>query len=297
MIEHTVISDTDPAVGHEYHSEKRKAANVILVPFLNSIPAWLRWPIQKTHRAAHIFIKDAMTYRALEVAYTHGEKYPSRNAFERFFYSIWFETANVLAVRNRLRLVKRELRKSLTDALKRNKNARLLSIAAGSSRAVIEAVVETGNAKNKNLSLVFLDKDRTALEYSKILVKEFEIECPVEWTDATLGTYLTNSKGTNMFDIVEMVGLLDYFNDDRAVEIFNKIYDVLNAGGVYITGNIIAHAEKPLLSRFAGWKVIYREPETFLSLLTKSNFGKHTILVYVEPHRIHAIGVAERGNA
>ncbi len=271
--------------------------NVWMVPLLNAIPVWLRWPIQKTHPAANIFVKDAMTYRALEVAYTGGVDHPSRSALERFFYTVWFETANVLAVRNRLRLVKRELRTALKDAFLRQEKVRLLSIAAGSARAVIEAVAETGNAKNKNLSLVFLDKDRTALEYSTILVKKFGIECPVEWTDVTLGTYLKNSKGVNTFDIVEMVGLLDYFDNERAVEIFNRIYDVLNPAGKYITGNIIAHAEKPLLTRFAGWNVIYREPEEFLSLLTRSHFGKHTILVYVEPHRIHAISVAEKPDA
>lgn len=294
---HSVVHDSDPNIKFERHSQRRSRANVILVPLLNLMPLWLRPLIRRTHRAADIFVKHAMTYKALEVAYTRGRHYPSRNSIERFFYQVWFGTANVLAVRNRLRVVKRELKRALRDNFSKHETVRLLSIAAGSARAVIEAVHEAGYAKNKNLFLVFLDKDETALEYSKLLVKEFAIECPIEWTSTTLGTYLRTSKGMNFFNVIEMVGLLDYFTDVRAVELFDHIYDVLKPSGVFVTGNIIAHAEKPLLSRFAGWHVIYREPEQLLKLLVRSKFTKHDITVYVEPHKIHAVSVAVKHHA
>lgn len=238
-----------------------------------------------------------MRYEALEVAYTASAQYPSRNALERFFHWVWFETANVLAVRNRLRLVKRELKKALIDRLERTGSARMLSIAAGSARAIIEAVYETGNATNQNISLIFLDKDESALAYSQVLLRDFGVTCPVESIHTTLGTYLRNLKGKTEVDIVEMVGLLDYFDDDRAVATFDGIYDILSNHGVYITGNIISHEERPLLSRFAGWHVIYREPEELLRLLVHSKFTKHNILVYVEPFRIHAVSVAGKDHA
>lgn len=295
MNSHRITHDTDHI--HELHTEKRVHANRFIVPILNALPVWSRPLIRRTHRAADVFVKQAMRYDALEVAYTGGAQYPSRNALERFFHWVWFETSNVIAVRNRLRLVKRELKKALRARLKHEPSVRLLSIAAGSARAVLEAVHEEGLAHNRNITLVFLDKDPSALAYSKTLAKDLAVTCPIEWVEATAGTYLRSSKGKNYFDIVEMVGLLDYFPDDRAVPLFDEIYDVLTTGGTYITGNVIAHDEKPLLSRFAGWHVIYREPEELLALLVRSKFTLHNIEVYVEPHRIHSVSVAIKGNA
>ena len=91
-----------------------------------------------------------------------------------------------------------------------------------------------------------------------------------------------------------MVGLLDYFNDEKAVSIFKDIYSNLNSGGAFITANVCPNVEQKFLTKIIKWEMIYRTAEQLCSLLILSGFKESDIVVYYEPLKVHCIAVARK---
>ncbi|MBX4216047.1 hypothetical protein KW797_03795, partial [Candidatus Parcubacteria bacterium] len=132
-----IFFDRDATLNYETNSWPRKVLNFFLVPVLNVLPSSLRGLARRSHQSAGDIIDKATSHEALEVLYRDGEPYKSRNPLQTFFYYLWFTTNNPKAVRNRLKLVTRELTHELAQRFEEGKDVRLLSIASGSARAVV----------------------------------------------------------------------------------------------------------------------------------------------------------------
>ena len=69
--------------------------------------------------------------------------------------------------------------------------------------------------------VTFLDKNPYALEYSKNLAKDLPKHFNLHWVEDTASSfpkYLDNKPDLNL---VEMVGLLDYFDDEKVISVFS----------------------------------------------------------------------------
>ena len=95
-------------------------------------------------------------------------------------------------------------------------------------------------------------------------------------------------------DIVEMVGLLDYFRYRKARKIFSLIFENLPEGGKFITANIVDNEERRFITNLVGWKMIYRDPHELAHLALRSGFQREKIMVIREPLNIHTILIAEK---
>ena len=90
-----------------------------------------------------------------------------------------------------------------------------------------------------------------------------------------------------------MVGLLDYFNDEKGLEVFRQAYKTLKGEGMFITANICPHREMRFLSKI--WpKMKYRKPKNLAWLLSKSGFSADKIKILLEPLKIHIIAIAKK---
>lgn len=274
----------------ETHSRTRKIADYLLLPILNNIPGGSRALIKKTHDSAKEVMDHKTTHRALENLYKSGEPEKSKNSLQSFFHRVWFSTANSKAVRNRLKIVRSRINEELKTG-STPKERSVLSIASGSARAVIEAVDALDLENKNNLKLYFLDKNPHALTYSKQLAKNHNIDASkCTWEEGTAATFLRKevAKGSR-FNLVEMVGLLDYFDDEKAVEIFSLVEEVLAEGGAFITANIAPNKEQKFVTKVVDWKMIYRTPEELENLLIKSGFKKENMIIDIEPFGIHTV--------
>ncbi len=297
MASHTVFQDSDKELVFEYPSVRRRTLNIFLVPFLNALPASSRSMIRRTHKSAETVVRYATQYRALEALYNYGYPETSHGLLQKIFARVWFGTLNARAVRNRLRIVEREVKKAIHRRIRDGKRVHILSIAAGSSRAIIESVVALGLKDNPSVKLTFLDKDEAALAYSRILASERNLTCGLEWVCSTAGEHLRGKHANEKFTVVEMVGLMDYFTDIKAIGLFDLIYNVLEDDGVFITANINHNKEKRFVKNVVGWDMIYRTPEEIVGLVAASAFKEHNITGYVEPLNIHTIVVAQKDHA
>jgi cyclopropane fatty-acyl-phospholipid synthase-like methyltransferase len=172
------------------------------------------------------------------------------------------------------------------------KDISILSIASGSARAVIESINGLTPVAGQKISAVFLDKNPHALEYSKQSAQEYSLinrkDFSLSWINGTAETFL-NSVIQNQFNVIEMVGLLDYFNDAKATSVFSKVRGILESGGLFITANICDNPERVFMTRTIQWNMIYRSAEDLGNLLKNAGFADDEIRLYYEPLHVHVV--------
>lgn len=286
--------DYDENLGLETNSFLKNIFNFFFIPILNSLPKNFKHLIRKTNNSASVVIDNATSHKALEVLYSKGELFSLRKIGDSFFKYIWFNINNSKAVRNRLKFVTRELRKHLQSISNSDKEINILSIASGSSRAIIETVKDGHYLRNAKLSITFLDKNNDAIEYSKKLSTQIDhLPIKLEWINDSAGNFLRNPS-YKKYDIVEIVGLLDYFSDEKVVEAFRGIYSILESGGILITSNINHNVEEKFITRVIDWPMVYRTVEELAELVKQSGFDYNCIKCFYEPFKIHGIVVAKK---
>ena len=292
-----IILDTDNTLNYEVNSPLRKVLNIVLVPILNILPSSTKIIIQKSHRDVSNVVDNATNHKALEILYKNSSPQNSSSWMKKMAHMVWFGTNNSKAVRNRLRLVTRELKLAIKYTLDKKDNIYLLSIASGSARAVIEALSNVDIYKDKIVNVFFLDKNPMALEYSKGLLKEYSLlEDPrfrFTWMNGNAGT-LIKAMNQNSIDIVEMVGLLDYFDDKKAKSIFSDIHNILSIGGIFITANINDNSEKKFMTKVIKWPMIYRTCDHLGELLISAGFKKTDVRLHYEPLKIHGVAISKK---
>lgn len=180
--------DFDKTLGLETNSFLRRFFNFFLVPTLNNLPKGFKEKIKKSNKAAKEVIDNATNHNALEVLYNKGNSFSTKNLVKIIFQKVWFNMDNSKAVRNRLRFVKRELTTHLESIAKKDREINIISIASGSSRAIIEVVKDVDYLDETKLSLTFLDKNPEAIKYSKDLSKMISHKkIELDWVNDTVG--------------------------------------------------------------------------------------------------------------
>lgn len=230
------------------------------------------------------FLNHVGTFRALEVMYSY-----SPSSTSSFWERVWQSLGNAKALRNRLKLVKTLVRNALASG---GEGTTLLSVGSGSGRAVLEVLAE---AKPANVQrVVFVDISRDALEAGKELAKRLSVDSAyrLEWVRNSvqdLARFASLSP-----TVIEMVGLLDYFETEDAIRLLAGLRQILAPAGVLIVGNIRWNEEARFVERTVGWSMIYREPEEFFQLLIGAGFTAEGIHIYYEPMRIHGVAYCKK---
>lgn len=292
-----IVIEKDPVLKLDVPSVSRKIFNAALVPLLNILPQRMLPLLMKTHRSAEEVVANKTQHTALEILYHRGKSFSSKNFIQKIALWIWFGLDNPRGVRNRLKIVRREIQKELRKQLEMKERVFVLSIASGSARAVLEAIANVvEHYPNRKITVTFLDKNPKATEYSKKLSQELQLfdnpNIDISWETKTVGTYLSNHANSSNFDIIEMVGLLDYFDDKKAITTFEGIRSLLQNNGLFVCANIAANKEQKFVTNFVGWEMIYRSAESLITLLSEAGFSSQEITAYYEPLKVHSVTCA-----
>lgn len=289
-----ITIDNDDTLSYETNSILKKIINFFLVPILNLLPSGFQKLIKKSHRQTGEVIENATTYKAIEILYNYGYQHESKKLTQKIMHKIWFDFNNSKAIRNRLKLVKRELKKSIDKLSNCQSNINLLSIASGSARAVIEVLSQLKLPNNK-IFVKFLDKNNDANKHSQKLARSYLgsnlNNYDLDWITDTISGFSKYYRGQKV-DIVEMVGILDYFNDNQVLKTFSLIFDNLSDNGVLITSNISDNKERKFITKIIGWPMIYRTAEDLIELALRAGFDDKKIKVIYEPLKIHGLLIA-----
>lgn len=279
-----VEGDYDHAMAYEYEDMVHKIFIAPLVIFLTlKIFRILARKLIHQSKEATDVKRHATTHKALDIMYGFERKLTLRKGTGGFFAYILQHLSNPKALRNRLKLVKKHMRKSINQCHK--ENIIILNLGAGSARAVLETASEFSN---KNFHIVLLDKNQDALDSSRKLSGELHIKGDIRYVHDKISSIKHLFSDLHP-DIVEMVGILDYFDETRSVKVFNDIFDMLPPGGVFITGNIMPNNEEPLVTHLFGWPLVYKDIEDLKKIIKYSNFNEHRSSIVYEPLKIHTV--------
>ena len=247
--------------------------------------------------------RNAKTCHALDVIYNH------HNLWHDPLGNYWINMVNAQAVRNRKKIVVRELVKAMRNAYCNDGHIRLLSIASGSAQAVFEAlkVIFDSYPEITDIKAVFLDSDNSALEKSRQLAKDFNFTgvffysgngaLPVLYDD--LFSYIQGdafrfAEAVEVLEgqpnIIEMVGLTDYLNSRLATTLFKKIYRTLASGGTFLSGNICPNFERHFMKWVIDWnEMIYRTPQEMSRVLADTDIPSSQMQIFLEPQCLHMV--------
>lgn len=259
-------------------------------PFVKYLPKGLGtrlFTVSSEH--TNLIRKNSKTYRALELMYTYdGFSVNGNGVLDSLFAYFWESSVlNAHALRNRLKLVKKEIKKIIIDK-KRHQKIRILSLASGSARAMIEVMAEL---KDVDIEARFVDMSRDALVYSRELAEERRVANKITWIRGDVRNVEKFCRDWRP-DIVEAVGLFDYLNDDEAVKLIEKVCNALDKNGSLIISNVIENPEMRFVKEIVDWDMIYRNPDQLGELLEKGGFDAHSCRIILEPIGIHAVALA-----
>ena len=231
----------------------------------------------------------ATTWRAMEIVYNHP--YPNKFTLGGLLDDFYWYGLNCQGLRNRLKLIKDELRKAIL-AVENGEEIKLISIACGSAESVLEVMAEF-KAKNKTIKALLVDIDEEALERARKVAEYYGLENQIEVRRGSTYDIIEISKGFKP-QIIEMMGFLDYIKDEDAISLIGKIRESLEPNGYLITCNICPNIEQHFLKWVINWPMVYRSPEKFDTVASKAGFKDYR-LIY-EPLKIHGLLVAKKTN-
>lgn len=244
----------------------------------------------RSSKDANYVRENATSHKALEVTYDYRPEVIFRNGIiDGFFTYIWHHLYYAKATRNRLKLVKKLLRGYITELIKEKKQINMLSLGSGSARAVLEVISEFEN-RDVTFNFLGVDKNEDALDYCRKLAKSLNIKASLILINDKV-TNISNIIANNNFepDIVEMVGLLDYFTVVKATELVRMIYSVMKMGAYFVTCNIKMNKEEIFFTKVVNWPMLYKNEEDMKNILIDGGFKKENVSIILEPLMIHVL--------
>lgn len=249
-------------------------------PIINLVPPrWLRWIIKRTSRSGDFIIDQATTHIALEEMYGY-----SQFKIHSFWDRVWLLCDNCRAARNRLRAIKTILQAEICER-PLDHELHVLSVGCGSARSTLEVATTLPPGRVK---LTLLDQRDEAIECSKKLAERLLLPIEVESINWIQDSLLKISRHAGLdADIVELAGLLDYFEIPTCVKLLKQVGKTMKPGGLVIVTNGKVNAETPFVLRTAGWPLKYKTPADLQGILEDAGFID--VAVQVEPIGIQVI--------
>jgi acyl carrier protein len=287
--------DHDPAMHYEYPSGGWNfIIGVVLLIFQGILPLRMAQRLLGASSLGGMEVLNNVTrYPALEVMYSYKGGLPPGNGLVlRLLEYIWQHLRNARALRNRLRMVKRELRRSISAALERKDKINCLSVGAGSARAWLEVLAEMPEHESARVTLTLLDRDPRALEFGAKRARDSGVKATLQFQEGRAEDMASRyPRGT--FDVVEIVGVLDYLRQEEALGLCRLAWHVTAPLGEYITANIRNNPEVTFVKRVIGWPMIYRDPPELAQLADVMPDRINARLMY-EPMLIHGVLIGRK---
>jgi hypothetical protein len=221
--------------------------------------------------------KGAARWPALEAVYNWQ---PTKRGVWHLLESFWMNVRSAQALRNRKQIVVKLIRETVLEKIQTEGEARILSLACGSAQSVFEAIEGLDN-----VSVLAIDIDDTAIDYSKKLAKKYGIE-KIEWRKGNLIRPGSVSNGFNP-NVVEIVGLFDYLKDGLIVRLLQNISGLSSRGATLISAHIHPNPEMHVLEDIADWDMIYRPLSEFKRIIAEG--GVEKARYFTEPHGIFSV--------
>ena len=269
-----------------------KITHFILLPFLNSkIFSFLLRTISKEGKLVSQKPASALS---MEIIYNMPKKSLFFVKSLKELNSIIFDRLlyQTKALRNRLRIVTYLIKESLLNQLDKNDNIFILSLGGGSLRSIISAISELRRPDLiGKITIWNVDNDESVISLIEEVKREFHLNnLRIKILNLNIKEFFKDFEKyvDNAFDIVELIGFLDYLPEEEVINCLNNIYSLLKNNGILICSNIAPNNETRFLENLGWPPMYYRNIVDWVYILNKTYFKKATKIIK-EPLSFHNI--------
>jgi SAM-dependent methyltransferase len=179
----------------------------------------------------------------------------------------WNNHSAAKAVRNR----KDYFIHTMTDRLSSNSQLRLLNVASGPARDLVELYQ---NITPGQLSTVCVEADKTAIDYAQNLNKAHASH--IRFVHQNIFRFSTEEK----FDIIWSAGLFDYFTDKVFLRLLCKFMEWTKPGGEVIIGNFsLQNPSRNYMELIGDWYLQHRSEEQLTRFALEAGAKRENIYV------------------
>jgi len=192
---------------------------------------------------------------------------------------LWQMSYNCRSVRSRGALTQSAislLLQIITDTPGPREKLTIISLGSGSARQMLHAVA-ANNVHGDAINLILVDNDLQALERGRKNARLLGIEDIVDRRETTVGRFLEDVEPASV-KLCEMVGLTDYFDDEKFHRYLDGIHHALAEDGFFLGANISSRDEASYAHGVACWpKMFYRTKEEILERIETAGFKRERI--------------------
>jgi ubiquinone/menaquinone biosynthesis C-methylase UbiE len=189
--------------------------------------------------------------------------------FGKFIDKILLNLPAVQATRNRKDTIKKILREEVQHNIQCNKETKILDIASGPARYLVELGSELG----KGFIALCLDIDEKSLQKGRELAQEYNLTHLIAYRKADISNAekIDNLDFRPCFIIVS--GLYVYQDDEFVKRSLGKLCKLLQPGDKILVDNQINSPSRKLMEKVckttqgSAWKLAYRSEEHMKSLM------------------------------
>jgi hypothetical protein len=278
----------------EYTSPIGEDARKILINGMTSLPEEGGNKLFRTSKNLDYISANEASHKALDRMYAGPvPENPDNLAWSRLFIE---NIHNAMAVRNRLRVIKNEFTNHMEEMFPKREGAiQVLSVAAGSSRAIMESIKYLNGKVNDRIALRMVDNSDEALADGRQLVKKLGIDGIAQFTKANFLPTTGYANADYRPEFIEVAGLFDYLKDSLIVRFLRELKPHMVDGGAVIYSNITLNDEYEFTHQVVGWRpMIYRTSQDLVRLAESAGFKSSNIRVVQEPLSVYNLAVATK---
>jgi len=196
-------------------------------------------------------------------------------SFGKFIDKLLLNLPSVKATRDRKNIIVKILQNEIANNLMLEKKTRILDIASGPARYLVELL---DSYRQKNIEVLCLDRDKRSLKFGKILAGGRPIRyAKIDVFKPNHLKYLSKKISWRP-NIILTSGLFEYLEDSSVRDTLREVFNNIDKEGLFIFISQVDNPSKKLMSKICktsegkSWELIYRNPETFRRWLLDIGF-------------------------
>jgi len=165
---------------------------------------------------------------------------------------------------------------------------------AGGTTAPSMLMVEAAKVDKSSLYYANIDLDSAAISIARGLVAYEKLK-PSQ-TKLLIGDIfdrglLAEASGKQPQDIIDMMGIFEYFDDKKSIELLTLALEFLKPGGIIIAGNMrLDHPQLNLHKRGIGWPdVIPRSNQQIINICLRAGIKQNQLDIYQPADGVYSV--------
>jgi hypothetical protein len=202
---------------------------------------------------------------------------PSGNPFFHSWDAYFNNHAAPKAVRNR----KQYFKQLVLKKLEANKTVKLLNVASGPARDLLELYAEMPAAKK--LETLCIEMDSHAITYAEELTQAHAAD--IRFINKNIFKFDTDEK----FDLIWSAGLFDYFDDKAFVYVLSKFRNWVSEQGEIVIGNFNEshNPSREYMELFGNWYLHHRSADELKALAIEAGFNESQLTIGAEVENVN----------